>query len=156
MMSRVRVTPIRAPVDPVELDSVVPILDEYRQHYGQQSAPARTRDWLVTQLERRVLSVFVARLDGATVGLATTFVAPATHVLGHVWQLRDLYVVPVARRHRVGTALVAGVRDAATAEGAIRLSLQTEPGNEAALRLYRGLGFGPVDGVVALTLSLGR
>jgi ribosomal protein S18 acetylase RimI-like enzyme len=140
----------------MELNSVAGVLDEYRHHYGQEPAPARSRDWLGTQLQRRLLSVFVARLDGATVGLATTFVAPATHVLEHVWQLRDLYVVPVARRHGVATALVTGVRDAATADGAVRLSLQTEPGNEAALRLYRRLGFGPVDGVVALTLPLVR
>lgn len=154
-MGRLDVAPLRAPVDPVELDAVAAVLDGYRQHYGQEAAPARTRDWLASQVGRRVLGVFVARLEGATVGVATTYVAPATHLLGHVWQLRDLYVVPAARRHGVGAALVTSVRDAATADGAVRLSLQTEPGNGAALRLYQGLGFQPVDGVVALTLALG-
>jgi hypothetical protein len=94
-MSLVLVTALGAPLDPVELRSAADVLDEYRQHYGQAPAPARTRDWLVSQVERRLLTVFVARLEGATVGVATTFVAPATQLLGHVCFERVDGVVPL-------------------------------------------------------------
>lgn len=73
---------------------------------------------------------------------------------GCSWQLRDLYVVPAARRRGAGHALVSAVRAAATAAGAIRLSVQTEPGNTAALQLYRTSGFIPVEDLNILALGL--
>ncbi len=53
-------------------------------------------------------------------------------------------------------ALVTAVRAAALAAGATRLSLVTEPDNEAALSLYGRLGFAPVEGLTSLSLDLGR
>lgn len=79
---------------------------------------------------------------------------PASLRLGCSWQLRDLYVVPETRRRGVGRALVQAVRAAASAAGAIRLSVQTEPANAAALQLYRTSGFAPVEGIQILVLDL--
>jgi GNAT superfamily N-acetyltransferase len=76
--------------------------------------------------------------------------------LGCSWQLRDLYVVPGARRRGVARALVGAIRRAATAAGAIRLSVQTEPGNIAALQLYRTSEFVPVGDIQILALPLQR
>jgi hypothetical protein len=45
---------------------------------------------------------------------------------------------------------------AATAAGAIRLSVQTEPGNVAALQLYRTSDFVPVEDIQTLALPLQR
>jgi GNAT superfamily N-acetyltransferase len=56
----------------------------------------------------------------------------------------------------VARALVSAVRQAATAAGAIRLSVQTEPGNIAALQLYRTNGFVPVGDIQILALPLQR
>jgi len=57
---------------------------------------------------------------------------------------------PSARRCGTGRALLQAVRQAATAAGATRLSVQTEPANTAALQLYRTSGFTPVHGIEAL------
>ena len=46
-------------------------------------------------------------------------------------------------------------KDGPARGGAIRVSVQTEPDNAAALRLYRDCGFVPVQGVQALMLPLG-
>ena len=89
-------------------------------------------------------------------GLATTAVVPASLRLGCSWQLRDLYVVPGARRRGVARALVGSIRQAATAAGAIRLSVQTESGNIAALQLYRTSEFVPVGDIQILALPLQR
>ena len=51
-------------------------------------------------------------------------------------------------------ALVGAVCQAATAAGAIRLSVQTEPSNIAALQLYRTSGFAPVEDIQILALLL--
>ena len=85
-------------------------------------------------------------------------VAPtaASQRLGHFWQLRDLYVAERHRREGVGRALVTHVRDAAMADGALRVSLTTEADNVRALALYGDLGFEPVHGYVSLSLDTGR
>jgi ribosomal protein S18 acetylase RimI-like enzyme len=95
-----------------------------------------------------------AQADAPPVGLATGHAVPASLVRGRFWQLRDLYVTPESRRRGVAAALVSAVRDAAFAAGATRVSLVTEPDNRAALDLYRGLGFRPVEGLVSLSLDL--
>jgi GNAT superfamily N-acetyltransferase len=88
------------------------------------------------------------------VGLATTVAVPASLQLGRYWQLRVLYVIQSARRCGAGRALLEAVRQTATAAGATRLSVQTEPASTAALQLYRTSGFTPVHGIEALILPL--
>ena len=79
---------------------------------------------------------------------------PASQTLRTVWLIRDLYVDPVHRRSGVARALLQHVTDAASADGAHRLSLQTETANTAALRLYASAGFESVTGLELLNLKL--
>ena len=98
--------------------------------------------------------MFVAE-DGATlVGFAITVEVPASLRLGRFWQIRDLFVLPTRRRLGVGRALLAAVRTAAIASGALRLAVQTEEGNDPALRLYAESGYAPVEGYRSLILPL--
>jgi GNAT superfamily N-acetyltransferase len=137
-----------------ELSKVAEVFDQYRQHYGEPAVPGQTLAWLAGHLDHGRLTVFAAHLGGNLVGVATTVELPASLRLSCSWQLRDLYVVPAARRAGVARALLGAVRAAATAAGAIRLSVQTEPGNTAALQLYYSSGFLPVDDLQVLALPL--
>jgi len=71
------------------------------------------------------------------------------------WQIRDLFVLPTHRRLGVGRALLASVREAAIASGALRLVLHTEDDNDPALRLYADSGYAPIKGYCSLKLPLG-
>jgi GNAT superfamily N-acetyltransferase len=135
---------------------VAAVFDQYRRHYGQPVVPGQTLAWLIEQTSHRRLAIFIAHAGEDLAGLATIVVVPASLRLGYSWQLRDLYVVPAARRRGVARALVSAVRQAAIAAGAIRLSVQTEPGNLAALQLYRTNGFVPVADIQILALPLQR
>jgi ribosomal protein S18 acetylase RimI-like enzyme len=128
------------------------LFDAYRVHYGQDPAPEATRRWMTEQLDRQRFRVAVAASDGGVCGLVTTTVIPASLTLRTVWLIRDLFVDPAQRRSGAARALLRHVIDTARADGALRLSLQTEPDNTAALSLYRSLGFEQVDGLVALNL----
>ena len=139
-----------------QLTDVAAVFDQYQRHYGQPVVAGQTLAWLTEQTSHRRLAIFVALAGEALAGLATTAVVPASLRLGCSWQLRDLYVVPGARRRGVARALVAAVHRAATAAGAIRLSVQTESGNLAALQLYRTSDFVPVGDIQILAFALQR
>jgi GNAT superfamily N-acetyltransferase len=107
--------------------------------------PGRTLACLADNLDHGRLTVFTAHVSGDLAGLVATVALPASLCLSSSWQLRDLYVVPAARRSGAARALLDTVRAAAVAAGAIRLFVQTEPGNADALALYDSSGFLPVD-----------
>lgn len=142
------------PTDAAALRDVAEVFDEYRQHYGEPSARGQTGDWLKDQIDHQRLEVFMARLDSALVGVATTVATPASLRLTHYWQIRDLYVVSDARRRGVARALLDSVQAAAVAAKASRVSIQTETHNAAALRLYQASGFTVVEGLETLMLPL--
>ncbi|GIH07735.1 hypothetical protein Rhe02_58020 [Rhizocola hellebori] len=128
------------------------LFDAYRVHYGQPPALDPTRSWLSEQLDRQRFRVAIASLGDNVCGLITTTVIPASLTLRTAWLIRDLYVDPAVRRSGAARALLLDVIETARGEGALRLSLQTEPDNAAALSLYGSLGFTQVDDLVALNL----
>jgi GNAT superfamily N-acetyltransferase len=111
--------------------------------------------WLVENLNTNRLCVFVAEDNGRFVGFVTTIHVPASLRLAHFWQIRDLFVLPTHRRLGVGRTLLASVRAAAAASGALRLALQTEDDNDPALRLYADSDYTLVKGYCLLVLPLG-
>ena len=130
------------------------VFDQYRHHYGEPLMAGQTLAWLIQHTRSGMLTIFTAHIGADLAGIATTVIVPASLRLSCAWQLCDLYVVPGQRRRGVGRALVSAVRAAAATAGAIRLSVQTEAGNTAALRLYQTSGFVPVKGLQILTLDL--
>jgi GNAT superfamily N-acetyltransferase len=138
------------------LPGLAELFGEYRRHYGQPDDVDRSRAWLRDQLAGGALRGYLARRGGEPAGMALVASTAASQRLGHFWQLRDLYVAEPHRREGVGHALVAHVRDAATADGTLRVSLTTEADNVGALALYGDLGFEPVHGYVSLSLDTER
>ena len=135
------------------------LFDEYRQQYGEPpDAAEHTFRWITEMVESNMLTVYTASVESprnaAPIGVATSHAIPASLSMGRFWMLRDLYVLPGYRRRGVAAALVNEVRVAALAAGATRISLVTEHDNQAALGLYRRLGFSPVEGVKSLSLNL--
>jgi GNAT superfamily N-acetyltransferase len=140
-------------------EPVCELFDAYRAHFGEPRDPDATRRWLRAQVSQQRLRVAVAvgakQAGGGQVrGFITTVAVPASLTLGTAWLVRDLFV---ARRHRglgVARALLAETVGAARADGAYRLSLQTETDNTAALRLYTEAGFRPAAGLELMNLIL--
>ena len=135
------------------------LFNQYRHSYGERpDEDERTLGWLTGMVESKMLTVYTASLVSPAgtppIGLMTCHAIPASLTMGRFWQLRDLYVIPEARRRGVAAALVHAARTAALAAGATRLSLATETDNRAALALYRRLGFRPVEGLASLSLEL--
>jgi ribosomal protein S18 acetylase RimI-like enzyme len=81
-------------------------------------------------------------------------VAPAALTLRTVWMIRDLYIDPAHRRGGAARTLLAHVVAVAHAEGAHRLTLQTESGNTVAQSLYAAFGFEPVTALTTLSRTI--
>jgi GNAT superfamily N-acetyltransferase len=100
------------------------------------------------------MRAFLASVEREAAGICLIAICPASLRLSEFWMVRDLFVPPHWRRSGVARALLDAVRAAAQQRGALRLSLQTEPENTAALGLYEQYGFTPVTGLRHLTLDL--
>lgn len=145
---------VRALASPArsEVEALAEIFDRYRAHYGEASDVSGAASWLDENLRTGRLRVFVAEDSASLVGFATAIVVPASLRLAHSWQIRDLFVLPTHRRLGVGRALLAAVREAAIASGALRLAVQTEEDNDPALRLYADSGYTLIEGYCSLML----
>ena len=141
------------PGDP-GFESFVELFERYRAHYGQSEDRDRARAWLSEAITAGPMRAFLARVDGVAAGICLTAIVPASLALGEFWIVRDVFVDPPRRQGGVARALLDAVRAAAERRGALRLTLQTEDDNEAALRLYERYGFTPVAELRQLVLDL--
>src|SRR5262249_45086026 len=105
---------------------------------------AGERDWIATEppvdVEARaaawsIPSILVAEMDGEIVGLL--HLERSRHGFGEV----AMAVAPAQRGRGIGSALLVAAIDTARAEGLHKLSLSVFAHNEAAIGLYRKLGF---------------
>jgi ribosomal protein S18 acetylase RimI-like enzyme len=117
-----------------ELNRLFNDWDEPAEHYA-----ARLRD------PRRVDTVLLAEMDGATVGIACLRIVPAVFYSFPYAELTELYVREDCRRRGMGRALVLDAERLARAAGAVEMFILTGDDNQPALDLYRGLGFSDED-----------
>src|SRR3569832_1328537 len=88
----------------------------------------------------------VAEVDGQVYGFANCVVHENTWETQPVCYLEDLYVLPSARDHGIGKALMEWLRNSMRAVGWGRLYWMTRQDNERARKLYDQ--FAPADGFV--------
>lgn len=84
---------------------------------------------------RAVTRIFLIRTDGQVVGYCSTWFLPGE------LHINNLAIRPACRRRRLATTLLASVLDAAREAGCLRATLEVRRSNDAARRLYEGLGF---------------
>ncbi len=130
---------VRATLD--HLDPLTRLFDGYRQFYEQPSNLEGARLFLQARLERDESVIFMARLNGTSVGFVQLYPAFSSVSLKRLWILNDLFVAQVARRHGVATTLILRATAFARDSGAKGLVLETAHNNLTAQRLYERLGW---------------
>ena len=91
-----------------DLDRLVPLLDAYRQFYGQQPDLIIARQFLGDRLTRNESIVLVAENDGgAAVGFVQLYPTFSSILAAPMYVLSDLFVIPEFRRR--GGDVVASV-----------------------------------------------
>jgi GNAT superfamily N-acetyltransferase len=94
--------------------------------------------WIVENNE----SVIFLSSEGAVVtGFTQLYPSFSSGGLARIFILNDLFVVPEARRHGAGSALLRAAAEHGRSVGALRLVLSTEITNTTAQSLYEKLGW---------------
>ncbi len=124
-----------------DLDAIVPLLDAYRQFYGQQSDSEGAHLFLRNRFEHSQSVLYLAELEGQPVGFAQLFPTFSSVLMRRVFVLNDLYVAPQARRSGIATGLLKAAENHARALGAARLSLITAIDNLSGQSLYEACGW---------------
>lgn len=126
----------------LDLDTLAPLFDGYRQFYGQPGDLTRAREFLAERF-RHHESMLLLALDASGTGLGFTQLYPLFSSVRMVrtWLLNDLFVTPGARRQGVAAALLDAAEDHARALSAASLSLSTALDNVAAQALYESRGW---------------
>ncbi|MEO7392418.1 MAG: GNAT family N-acetyltransferase [Ramlibacter sp.] len=93
----------------------------------------------------------VAEVDGQIYGFANCVVHENTWEIQPVCYLEDLFVLPAARGHGIGQALIEWLRNSMRAEGWARLYWTTREDNAKARALYDR--FAKADGFVRYVIN---
>jgi GNAT superfamily N-acetyltransferase len=124
-----------------DLDIVVPLFDQYREFYGQQSDLEGARTFLRDRMQRNESVIYLALLNGSGAGFVQLYPSFSSVSMQRLWILNDLFVAFSARRSGVAKALMERARQLAVATGAKGLALATQVQNTAAQKLYEDLGY---------------
>jgi GNAT superfamily N-acetyltransferase len=125
-----------------DLERIVPLFDAYRQFYNQPPDLDLARAFLRDRLRNHESVIFLA-LDpqGEALGFTQLYPSFSSGAARRIFILNDLYVIPEARRRKVGHALLEAVAEFGRRNGAVRLTLSTALSNSSAQALYERAGW---------------
>ena len=128
-----------------DLQTVLSLYREYI-HSTQADLSFQNNEWEFARLadfyDGAGAGIFLALMEGRAVGCAAY-----RRVDDHICEMKRVYVRPQARGHGIGAALVARVLQAGRASGYRKICLDVLPEFQAALALYRSVGFVPHEPV---------
>ena len=140
-----------------DLDLIVPLFDAYRQFYGQPSDPELGRTFLSERLRLDQSIVFLALdTNGNALGFAQLYPSFSSGLAKRIFILNDLFVMPEARRRKVGRRLLQAAAEFGIQAGAARLTLSTALDNLSAQALYESSGWRRDNTFCTYTLALGQ
>lgn len=137
-----------------DLAELVPLFGGYLDFYRRPASADAIHAFLEARLRLEQSVVFLARLDGRSVGFTQLYPAFASLSLKPNWILNDLFVVPEARGSGAAEGLMNAARELAVDTGACEIFLQTARGNEVAQKLYRRMGYVRDDDFFVYSLGI--
>lgn len=129
------------PATPADVGEIAPLFDLYRQFYGKEPNEEAARRFLFARLSKGESVVFYVRHQGKAAAFLQLYPVFSSVNLSRQWILNDLYVLPEARKHGYGRALVERAHRLAEETQANSLMLETAVTNDAAQKLYESLGW---------------
>lgn len=138
-----------------DLDLIVPLFDAYRQFYKQPPDLKLAHTFLQERFRLNQSIIFLA-LDntGNALGFTQLYPSFSSGLARPIFILNDLFVIPEARRRKVGRRLLQAAAEFGMQAGAARLALSTALDNASAQALYESSGWQRDKGWCTYTLPL--
>jgi len=109
---------------------------------GNASLPAEVGEKLIEGLRNHpTTEIILAFHDSEPVGAAICFVGFSTFRAAPLLNLHDLIVMPTTRGQGIGKKLMQAVEDRAREIGCCTVTLEVDPANEIARKLYAAKGY---------------
>lgn len=137
-----------------DLDTLVPLFDQYRQFYKQSSDLAAARAFLLDRIRNAQSVLFLAHDGDTPLGFVQMYPSFESISLGRKFIFNDLFVAPEGRQRGVGKALVKAAAAYARALGCNSLGLSTARDNHTAQALYRATGWELEETYIEFNLPL--
>ena len=122
------------------LDDLLPLFDNYRIFYNQESDLLTASKFLENRFENNECEVFMAYVKGKPVGFTLLYTAFSSVSLQPVYILNDLYVLDDYRQKGIGELLLNKAKEYCKEKGFKGLALETATDNPAQ-HLYEKLGW---------------
>ncbi len=123
-----------------DIKSVAPLFDLYRQFYEQSPDIQGAEAFLKERIEQKQSVIFFLKIEKQIVGFMQLYPGFSSVRMRKIFILNDLYVIPSARKHGIGEALILRAVEFAKGEKAHHLVLSTAKNNPAQ-HLYKRLGW---------------
>ena len=126
----------------VDLDTLVPLFEEYRAFYGASANEEGARKFLLERFKFNQSTIFLLEdSQHNAVGFAQLYPLFTSVGLAQVLVLNDLFVTESCRGTGAATQLLESVRVHAQCCGATKLRLSTAVTNQRAQRVYERAGW---------------
>ncbi|AZC18421.1 MULTISPECIES: GNAT family N-acetyltransferase [Pseudomonas] len=124
-----------------DAQAIAPLLDKYRQFYGQASDLSRSLAFILERFFLGESIIIVAELDQRVVGFSQLFPSFSSVTLERLWILNDLYVDEEQRGAGAGLALLNAARKLGVDTQAKQLFIEGAEDNPKARNIYTQFGF---------------
>lgn len=122
------------------IGAVVPLFDQYRMFYKQESDEAAAKKFLQERIQNRESVLFLAYIGDDAVGFTQLYTSFSSVSLQPIFILNDLYVSQAHRGMGIGEALLNRAKELCTERTYKGLLLETGIENPAQ-QLYEKLGW---------------
>ncbi len=125
---------------PAHLEKLVPLFNEYRIFYEQNSDTKKAKSFLQDRMDNNESVIFLAFEGEIAVGFTQLYPSFSSVSLQPVFILNDLYVKVKFRKKGIGEALLNYAKNFCREKGSKGLALETAKDNPAR-NLYERLGW---------------
>ena len=144
------------PAAPGDIPQLLALVRRYWDYEHIEGFDALRVELLLQQLlsEPRLGAACVAEAEGRLTGYLIAVTVMSLEHGGLMAEIDELFVVPEARAHGVGTRLLDAAEAVLAARGCVRLQLQLAVANAAAREFYERRGYRARDGYRLLDKAL--
>jgi len=124
-----------------DAEAIAPLLDKYRQFYGESSDLARSLEFIKQRFFLGESVIVVAEFNHEIIGFTQLYPSFSSVTLERLWILNDLYVEASKRKKGAGLALLNAAKTFAQSTNAKQLFIEGADDNPRARDLYTRFGF---------------